>query len=417
MLTRSLILEPAMDDRPRNLKTMLSEAKDTSELMVDLAYAALYFGDPDMAEEVDELESRLSELVHEMGAVAVVAARSPRDADAMASVLSVIRAIERMGNAAVDIGRIVTRQLGIPRALVADLSQAEEVSHRVRVRDGSEMAHRSLADLELPTEVAMRVVAVRREREWFTDVGGDEVLLPGDVLFLQGAPAGIAELRRLAGAPAWEPPQPPEDAAISDLDRAIDVLVEMKNISEVAVGLAYSALVLRDQGLAAEVSHLEDRLDDMRERLETWVLRSANGEIDPSPLRGLLHLGQAAEEIGDAAQQMVWLIEENEELHPILAVALGDAEEVAVRVPVGEGSAADGASLRSLQLETETGFYLLAIRRGGRYLYRPRRDVVLHVGDELIATGPDEGHALLAELCGYVLVEDDATGEEELVPQ
>ena len=335
----------------------------------------------------------------------------------MASVLSVIRAIERMGNAAVDIGRIVTRQLGIPRALVADLSQAEEVSHRVRVRDGSEMAHRSLADLELPTEVAMRVVAVRREREWFTDVGGDEVLLPGDVLFLQGAPAGIAELRRLAGAPAWEPPQPPEDAAISDLDRAIDVLVEMKNISEVAVGLAYSALVLRDHGLAAEVSHLEDRLDDMRERLETWVLRSANGEIDPSPLRGLLHLGQAAEEIGDAAQQMVWLIEENEELHPILAVALGDAEEVAVRVPVGEGSAADGASLRSLQLETETGFYLLAIRRGGRYLYRPRRDVVLHAGDELIATGPDEGHALLAELCGYVLVEDDATGEEELVPQ
>ena len=84
---------------------------------------------------------------------------------------------------------------------------------------------------------------------------------------------------------------------------------------------------------------------------------------------------------------------------------------------MGEGSAADGASLRSLQLETETGFYLLAIRRGGRYLYRPRRDVVLHAGDELIATGPDEGHGLLAELCGYMLVEDDATGEEELVPQ
>ena len=49
---------PAMDDRPRNLRTMLSEAKDTSELMVDLAYAALYFGDPDMAEEVQELETK-----------------------------------------------------------------------------------------------------------------------------------------------------------------------------------------------------------------------------------------------------------------------------------------------------------------------------------------------------------------------
>jgi uncharacterized protein with PhoU and TrkA domain len=405
-----------MDDRPRNLKTMLSEAKDTSELMIDLAYAAVYFGDAAMAEEVDELETRLSALVHEMRAICVLAARSPRDADAMASVLQVVGAIERMGNAAVDIGRIVTHRLGIPRALVADLSLAEEISHRVRIRDDSQMAHRALADLELPVEVGMRVVAVRRDRDWITEVDGDLVLLPGDVLFLQGPVAGVAELRALAGAPAWEPPQPPEDTAVSDFDRAIDVLVEMKNISEVAVGLAYSALVLRDQGLAAEVNHLEDRLDEMKERLELWVLRAAGDRLDPSQLRGLIHLGQAAEEIGDAAQQLVWLVEEGEELHPILAIALGDAEEVVVRVPVAAGSPVDGSSLARLRLETETGFYLLAIRRGGRYLYRPRPSVLLQAGDELIATGPDEGHALLAQLCGYQLIEDHDTGQDELVP-
>jgi len=58
-----------MDARPRNLRAMLAEAKDLSELMVDLAYAALYFGDPDMAEEIDELEARMSDLVHDMRAV------------------------------------------------------------------------------------------------------------------------------------------------------------------------------------------------------------------------------------------------------------------------------------------------------------------------------------------------------------
>src|ERR687894_690909 len=124
-----------MDDKPRNLKTMLSEAKDTSELMIDLGYAAVYFSDVAMAEEVYELESRLSELVHEMRAVCVLAARSPRDADAMASVLQVVGAIERLGNAAVDIGR-----------------------------DG----------------------------DWLTGVDGDVFLLPGDVLFPQRAAAGIA---------------------------------------------------------------------------------------------------------------------------------------------------------------------------------------------------------------------------------
>src|SRR3954454_8326412 len=405
-----------MDERPRNLKTMLSEAKDTSELMIDLAYASLYFEDPDMAEEVNELEEHLSELVHEMRAVSILAARSPRDADAMASVLQVENAIERLGNAAVDISRIVTHRLGIPRALVADLSAAEEVSHRVKVRDGSEMALRPLRELEMPTELGMRVVAIRREHDWITDVDGDEVLMPGDVLFVQGTAAGIPELRRLAGGGPRAPPPPPHEPALSHLDRAIDTLGEMKNISEVAVGLAYSALVLRDQGLAAEVNHLEDRLDEMNEVLEVWVLRAAQERVDPAGLRGLLHLAQAAEEIGDSAQAMVWLIEENEELHPILAIALGEADESVLRARGPPGPPADGKSLKELQLETETGFYLLAIRRGGRYVYRPRRGVVLCAGDELIATGPDEGHRLLAELCGYRLIEDEDTGEDELVP-
>ena len=127
----------------------------------------------------------------------------------MASVLSVISAIEKVGDAAVDIAAIVTRRLGIPRALVADLSAAEEVSHRVRVRDASHMAHRPLCDLELPTVCGMRVVAIRRVRDWITDVHGEVVLLPGDVLFVQGASAGIPRLRAMAGAPSYEPPWPP----------------------------------------------------------------------------------------------------------------------------------------------------------------------------------------------------------------
>ena len=405
-----------MDDRPRNLRTMLSEAKDTSELMVDLAYAAVYFGDLQMAEEVEDLEDRLNDLVHDMRAVCVLAARSPRESDAMSSVLAVISAIERIGGAAVDISRIVVHRLGIPRELVADLSEADEVAHRVLLREGSHFAHRPLADFELPVAVGMRVVAIHRGREWITDVGGDEILLPGDVLFLHGSPSGIPRLRQLAGADLWTPPQPPEQVVTTDLDRAIDTLVEMKNLSMAAVGLAWSSLVLRDTGLAAEVNHLEDRLDEMKERLETWVLRSSAESIDPSPLRGLLHLADAAEDLGDAAQAMVWLVEKQEEVHPILSIALGDADEVVVRMPIAEGSPCDGRSLAEAKLDIDPGFHVLAVRRGGRYVYRPKGFERLRAGDELIASGPGEGEALLAELCGWVLVEDDETGEDRLEP-
>ena len=130
-----------MEDRPRNLRSMLAEAKDLSELMVDLAYAALYFDDHDMASEVSSLEEQMSRLVQDMRAVCVMAVRDPRDADGMSSVLQVISAIERIANDAVDIARIVTHRVGIPAELLPDLADAEEVSHRVLVEEGSHMAN------------------------------------------------------------------------------------------------------------------------------------------------------------------------------------------------------------------------------------------------------------------------------------
>ena len=411
-----------MDERKRNLRAMLAEAKDTSELMVDLAYAALYFGDPGMAEEVGELEEAMSELVHDMRAVCVLAARTPeggrRDGLGPPGDLQRSRASPTPPS---------TSPASSPTASASPASSSPTSPTPRRSPTGCGCARTAtspggpLADLELPVQCGMRVVAIRRGREWITDVDGDVICIPGDVLFLRGSPAGIHRLRELAAAPPWEPPTPPEDGTLTDLDRAVDVLVEMKNISETAVGLAYSALVLRDQGLAAEVRHLEDRLDEMKDRLELWVLRAAGslvgtGEGDPAPLRGLLHLSQAAEALGDQAQHMVWLVEQKEELHPILALALGESDDVVVRVPVGAGSRADGVTLASLRLDIEPGFHVLAIRRGGRYVYRPGGDVALLAGDELIASGPDEGHPMLTELLGWRLDEDEETGEQELVP-
>ncbi len=164
------------------------------------------------------------------------------------------------------------------------------------------------------------------------------------------------------------------------------------------------------------MSSLEDRLDEMRERLELWVLRSAAETVDPSALRGLLHLGGAAEEIGDAAQQMVWLVEEGEELHPVLAAALGEADDVIMRVPVAAGSQLDGEVLTTMGLGDDTGFHLLSLRRNGRWVYRPRTGTHLTAGDELVASGPWEGREDLARQCGYRLLADDDTGEIELVP-
>ena len=405
-----------MDDKPRNLKTLLAEAKDASELMVDLAYAALYFDDEGMAESVLGLEEEMSDLVHEMRSLAMLAVRHPREVDGMSSVLLVVSSIEQIANAAVDIGKIVLRKIGIPRALVVDLAQAAEVSHRLVVADGSHLANRPLADMELPVAVGMRVVAILRGRRWLTDVGGDDIVEPGDALFMRGEPAGIVRLRELAAAPPWVPPEADTSHQLTDLDRAVDTLVEMKNISETSIGLAYSALVLRDRSLAREVRSLEERLDEMKVSLQTWVLRAAADNIDPSQLRGLLHLAEAAEDLGDQALQIAGPVLDQEDVHPVLALALGDTDDVVVQVPVAPGSTADDATLGSLALAVDPGYHVLAVRRATEYIYNPGKTVTLRAGDELLASGPEEGRQRLAALCGYSVAVDEETGMVDLTP-
>src|SRR6266542_3270288 len=269
------------EDAPRNVKELLVEAKDVSELMVDLAYAAVFFSDEHLAEEVEVLEQRMDGYLRRLREVAMLAARSPEDAEAMAGVLHIAAAMEKIGEAASDIARVIQAQLGIPAALRADLRHADEIVGRVRVREGAPCVGRTLKDLLLPSETGLN---------------------EGDVLLFQGPEEGVNLIRALAGAPAL-PEGPDTEGAmpLTELDRAVDILVEMKNSAEVAVGLAYSSLLFNDPALAAEVATLEARSDFLHDELESWVLKAAPETRNTDELRGLLRLAYASESIFDAA--------------------------------------------------------------------------------------------------------------------
>src|SRR5256714_1521390 len=243
----------ADEDQPKSVKELLVEAKDASELMIDLAYAAVFFNEEDLAEEVEVLEERMDGYLRRLREVAMLAARSPEDAEAMAGVLHIAAAIEKIGDAASDIARVIQAKLGIPDALRPDLRHADEVVGRVKVREGASAVGQSLRQLMLPSEIGMWLIAVRRGDEWEFDPGPDTVLSEGDVLLFQGPEDGVNLIREIAGAPPLPPGPESEGPALTELDRAVDILVEMKNSAEAAVGLAYSSLLFNDAALAAEV--------------------------------------------------------------------------------------------------------------------------------------------------------------------
>jgi uncharacterized protein with PhoU and TrkA domain len=224
------------------------------------------------------------------------------------------------------------------------------------------------------------------------------VINEGDVLLYQGPEEGVNLIREKAGAPALPERVEEEMIALTELDRAVDILVEMKNSAEVAVGLAYSSLLLGEPALAAEVATLEARSDMLHDELESWVLRASPEARNVDELRGLIRLAYASEVIFDAARDMTRLVERGEELHPVVAAALEASEEVAAEFTVEGGSGAEGKSLKQLSLETETGMLVLAVQRGRRWIYRPRPRFQLAAEDRVIAIGPEEGIPELEEL-------------------
>jgi uncharacterized protein with PhoU and TrkA domain len=391
-------------NEPRNVKDLLVELKDASELMVDLAYAAVFFNEEKMAREVARLETRMTEDLRQLRITAMLAARSPEDAEGMAGVLWIADAIEQVGDAASDIARVVAARLGIPDALKPDLRHADEMTARVKVREGGDLVGQDLRELSLPTETGMWIVAIRSGLDWRFDPGPEDVISDGDVLVVRGPDEGVNELRKLAGAPPLPLPPEGDEPVLSELDRAVDILVEMKDLAEAAVGMAYSALLFNNRSLAAEVGTLEGRSDQLRDELESWVLRAAPEAREPDELRGLIRLAGASEAICDAARDMTWYVERGEALHPVVQMALEETEETSAETVVQPGSSAAGRSLKELRLETETGMFVLAVQRGARWIYRPRPGFVLREADRLISVGPEDGEEELWALTGAPLL-------------
>ena len=97
------------------------------------------------------------------------------------------------------------------------------------------------------------------------------------------------------------------------------------------------------------------------------------------------------------------MVENDEEVHPVLYAAVSESDEVVLKLTAAPGSQADGKTLENLQLETETSMFTLTGNRGGRCAYRPRDTFALRGGDSVLATGAPEGIEPLAELFGQEL--------------
>ena len=112
----------------------------------------------------------------------------------------------------------------------------------------------------------------------------------------------------------------------------------------------------------------------------------------------MIRLATSIEMIADSARGIADVVLRDIEPHPILKMSIRESDVIISKTQVKPGSSLADCTLGSIRLASETGMWVIAIRRGKEWLFGPDENTDIKVGDILIARGPEEGEKSLLRL-------------------
>jgi uncharacterized protein with PhoU and TrkA domain len=171
----------------------------------------------------------------------------------------------------------------------------------------------------------------------------------------------------------------------------LEILIEMKDISELMTSLAYGALILENDPIGEEVEELARRMDWLKYQLRLQASLGVRNKEAAEQVAGILQVADASEHIANAAAGMLDLLDANVDLRPFLGRVLDEADDRITTLKVPLGSVASGQKIGTLRMESVTGIRVLAIRRGTKWIYDPGPDIEMMEEDVLLVRGQQEG--------------------------
>jgi uncharacterized protein with PhoU and TrkA domain len=184
--------------QPVTVRETLTEMKNLSEVMIDLAYSAALFHSHELADEVLELEKRVGYLTYMLNMSLMLAARDADDAESLVGITTVASATNEIAEAAADIASLVLQEVGLHPIVRDVFTKIEERLVRLTVNTVSLLTQQKLGELDLAARIGIDIIALRRGKRWIIDPSEEEMIRLGDVLIARGAPLGIEKLKAVA---------------------------------------------------------------------------------------------------------------------------------------------------------------------------------------------------------------------------
>jgi len=174
----------------------LVKLKNTSEMMMDLAYSAVLLNSRYLAEEVQLLEEQMDQLHIDAQCRALSRTEEEVDPRDLLGIIRMGNVTERIADAAAEIAEVVLRGIEPHPILQMVIQDAEETVERVTVSADSPLVGKTLKEAAIADETGMWVLVIRRDNKWIRP-RPDTVLMAGDVVIASGYSEGEEDFKRL----------------------------------------------------------------------------------------------------------------------------------------------------------------------------------------------------------------------------
>ena len=181
----------------KEIVSKLVSLKDTSELMIDLAYSSLLLNSRELAEEVQALEEYVDNLHTEFELLVLSSGFKPEESKDFLGLIRLGVVTEEIADAAMEIADVVLRGLEPHPILRRVIEEAEETVTRVRVSKISPLVGKNLREAQIQEETGMWVLVIRRGKEWLRP-RPETVIKAGDILIASGYAEGGEDFKELA---------------------------------------------------------------------------------------------------------------------------------------------------------------------------------------------------------------------------
>ncbi len=296
----------------------------------------------------------------------------------MVGVLKLASATDRISDAAGDLAILTLLNMPLHDSVRAALIGGEEVVSRIKIREGSVIANKTIGKVFSQLNIALDIIAARKGHTWTFSPLENYVLETGDVMIVRGPKEAVDKLRHEAKDKITR------EEKIESFERTEEEiakeLIALKDLGEFMLDLAYLAITTNNRDLALEVIELEEYIDQTHIDLERKVIMKLK-DANPDEIVTILRTIISFENIADAAAEIAGIVISEIPPHPILKTVIEESEEKVVIVQVSEDL--EGKKIDDLNLSLH-GAVIVALRRNHEWILNPSDDTILKRGDKLI---------------------------------